>query len=57
MIQDTASMHKSGKCSNCNTATFQQLKRCPCHKAAYCSIECQWLNCPLHKDMCTSIKK
>ena len=57
LIQDTASMHKSGKYSNCNKATFQQLKRCSCHKAAYCSIECQRLNWPLHKDMCTSIKK
>ena len=55
--QDNASVQKSGKCSNCNRAVFQQLKWCSCHKAAYCSIECQRLNWPLHKDMCTFIKK
>ena len=54
---NNARMQKSGKCSNCNKAVFQQLNWCPCHKAAYCSIECQRLNWPLHKGVCTSMKK
>jgi MYND finger len=52
---------KSGEtCSNCGTMerpNGQPNFRCPCHKAAYCSRECQASHRKEHKKICTAPKQ
>ena len=38
-------------CSRCKKISTT-LHRCPCHKVSYCTIECQRLDWPKHKDVC-----
>ena len=38
-------------CSSCKK-TSTTLHRCSCHKVSYCTVECQRLDWPKHKDVC-----
>ena len=38
-------------CSSCKK-TSTALHRCSCHKVSYCTVECQRLDWPKHKDVC-----
>ena len=38
-------------CSRCKKISTT-LHQCPCHKVSYCTIECQRLDWPKHKDVC-----
>ena len=44
------------KCSNCNK-NKSQLKRCKCRSVSYCSVECQRLHWPQHKQICSAVRK
>ena len=44
------------KCSNCNKVK-SQLKRCKCCSVSYCSVECQRLHWPQHKQICSAVRK
>ena len=41
------------RCDGCGEM-FASLKKCPCHKAAYCSVACQKKEWPKHKTVCTN---
>ena len=45
-----------GKCEGCEKE-FSSLRRCRCHRVAYCSVECQRKDWPKHKDVCTAKKQ
>ena len=38
-------------CSRCKKLSTT-LHRCPCHRVSYCTVECQRLDWPKHKDVC-----
>ena len=45
---------KKNKCAVCPDT--ENLKRCPCHKVRYCSVECQREDRPAHKAVCKKVK-
>ena len=40
-------------CSSCKKISTT-LHQCSCHKVSYCTVECQRLDWPKHKDVCKS---